>query len=446
MRKPLKKTTAALTRSRRPKPPFGVMTNRRTFLASLGAAILSGRLLEGRALAQTRPAAKRLVVFFSPNGSVLRHWRPSGSESNFTFEAGTILEPLLPIKDKLVVVDGLDFYNASNHEGGMGAMLTGGGATSATGGASVDQYVATQLAAGTRFPSLELGVHTSAWGGGIQTRMAYQSAGQFVAPDDEPARVARRLFGNVGVPVDALYQKRKSVIDLVRAELADLKQQLGNDERSKLEAHLDALRQSERGLMTGGNVDTCAGPAAFTLDAQANDNFPAVGRAQTDLLVAALACDQTRVASIQYSHTVSPTVFSWLGISEGHHALSHMDDGNAAGVMQFVLAERWFAEQFRYLVERLDALPEPGGAGSLLDHSVVLWAKEMGDSRLHECRSVPFVLAGGAGGALRTGRYLRYPGQFHNRLLVSVCQLMGLNNPTFGDPAAGTGTLEGLIG
>lgn len=446
MRKPLKKTTAALTRSRRPKPPFGVMTNRRTFLASLGAAILSGRLLEGRALAQTRPAAKRLVVFFSPNGSVLRHWRPSGSESNFTFEAGTILEPLLPIKDKLVVVDGLDFYNASNHEGGMGAMLTGGGATSATGGASVDQYVAAQLAAGTRFPSLELGVHTSAWGGGIQTRMAYQSAGQFVAPDDEPARVARRLFGNVGAPVDALYQKRKSVIDLVRAELADLKQQLGNDERSKLEAHLDALRQSERGLMTGGNVDTCAGPAAFTLDAQANDNFPAVGRAQTDLLVAALACDQTRVASIQYSHTVSPTVFSWLGISEGHHALSHMDDGNAAGVMQFVLAERWFAEQFRYLVERLDALPEPGGAGSLLDNSLVLWAKEMGDSRLHECRSVPFVLAGGAGGALRTGRYLRYPGQFHNRLLVSVCQLMGLNNPTFGDSAAGTGTLEGLIG
>lgn len=422
------------------------MTNRRTFLASLGAAILSGRLLEGRALAQNRAAAKRLVVFFSPNGSVLRHWRPTGSETNFNFEAGTILEPLLPIKDKLVVVDGLDFYNASNHEGGMGAMLTGGGAASASGGASVDQYLATQLAAGTRFPSLELGVHTSAWGGGIQTRMSYQSAGQFVAPDDEPARVARRLFGNAGAPVDALYLKRKSVIDLVRSELADLKQQLGNDERSKLEVHLDALRQSERGLMTGGNVDTCAGPAAFTLDAQANDNFPAVGRAQTDLLVAALACDQTRVASIQYSHTVSPTVFSWLGISEGHHALSHMDDGNAAGVMQFVLAERWFAEQFRYLVERLDALPEPGGTGSLLDNSLVLWAKEMGDSRLHECRSVPFVLAGGAGGALRTGRYLRYPGQAHNRLLVSVCQLMGLNNPTFGDPAAGTGTLEGLIG
>jgi hypothetical protein len=423
------------------------MTNRRTFLASLGAAILSGRLLEGRALAQSRAAAKRLIVFFSPNGSVLRHWRPTGGETNFSFEAGTILEPLAPIKDKLVVVDGLDFFNASNHEGGMGAMLTGGGgAGSASGGASVDQYVASQLASGTRFPSLELGVHTSAWGGGVQTRMSYQSAGQFVAPDDEPARVARRLFGNAGAPVDALYLKRKSVLDLVRAELGDLKQQLGNDERVKLEAHLDALRQSERGLMTGGNADTCAGPPAFTLDAQANDNFPAVGRAQTDLMVAALACDQTRVASIQYSHTVSPTVFSWLGISEGHHALSHMDDGNAAGVMQFVLAERWFAEQFRYLVERLDALPEPGGTGSLLDHSLVVWAKEMGDSRLHECRSVPFVLAGGAGGALRTGRYLRYPGQAHNRLLVSVCQLMGLNNPTFGDPAGGTGTLEGLIG
>lgn len=422
------------------------MRTRRTFLTSLGAALLSGRLLEGRALAQTRPAAKRLIVFFSPNGSVLRHWRPTGTETNFRFEAGTILEPLSAVQERLVVVDGLDFYNASNHEGGMATMLTGGGASSATGGASVDQYVASQLASGTRFPSLELGALTSAWGGGVQTRMAYSGARQFVAPDDEPARVARRLFGNAGAPVDVLFQKRKSVLDLVRAEIGDLQRQLGADERPKLEAHLDALRQSERSLMTGGNTDTCSGPPAFTMDAQANDNFPQVVKAQIDLLVSALACDQTRVASLQLSHTVSPTVFSWLGISEAHHALSHMDDGNAAGVMQFVLAERWFAEQFRYLLERLEALPEPGGSGSLLDHSLVLWAKEMGDSRLHECRAVPFVLAGGAGGALRTGRYLRYSGLNHNRLLVSVCRLMGLDNPTFGDPAGGTGVLEGLVG
>ncbi|MEM9488393.1 MAG: Tat (twin-arginine translocation) pathway signal sequence domain protein, partial [Myxococcota bacterium] len=111
----------------------------------------------------------------------------------------------------------------------------------------------------------------------------------------------------------------------------------------------------------------------------------------------------------------------------------------------FVTAERWFTEQFAYLLDKLETTPDPLTGTSLLDSSLVLWCKEMGDSRLHVCTSVPFVLAGKACGQLQTGRYLRYSGDPHNKLLVSVCQLMGLNNNSFGDSSFGSGPLPGLV-
>lgn len=423
---------------------------RRGFVRAMGTCALSTPLfglLASRSRAASERIAKRLIVVFTPNGSVLRHWRPAGGETDFTFPAGSILEPLAPVRDDLVILDGLDFVGASNHEGGMAAMLTGGPGGE-TGGASVDQWIARHAGGDTRFPSLELGVQTSAWGGNVQTRMSYAPGGAYVPPDDDPRSVYRRVFGEVtGSPeaVEAAVARRRSVIDVLRGDIADLEGRLGTEERHKLDAHLESLRRMEVGLTSHGGAG-CADPEAPTaLDPYDNDALPDIGRMQTDLLVTALACGTTRVASLQWSHTVGPPVFSWLGIGEGHHALSHMDDGNDAGVRDFVRAERWFAEQIAHLVERLAELPEPEGEGRMLDHTLVLWAKEMGDGRLHECTSVPFVLAGQAGGRLRTGRYLRYDHQAHNALLVSVCRAMGLETETFGEPAHGSGELSGLL-
>lgn len=396
-------------------------------------------------------AAKRLVIFFSPNGTIPAHWNPTGSGTNFDFPAGSILEPLAPIKSKLTVVGGLNFVGTSNHEGGMHHMLTGGGGGE-TDGMSLDLFVADRLGADTRFPALTLGVQTSAWGGSTQTRMSYRAGGQHLAPNDDPAHAYRALFGAAGEPgeVDALLAKRKSVIDLVRAELDVLGARAGAAQKRKVDLHLEAMRDMEVSL-TGQSqapVGGCNPPAggAFSMDAQSNDNFPAVLQAQSNLLVSALACDFSRVATLQCSHTVSPTVPSWLNLSEGHHALSHMSDGNTQGVQDFVTAERWFAEQYKNLVERMDTLPEPDGEGSMLDNSLVVWAKEMGDSRLHVCESVPFVVAGSGCGTFSPGRYVRYSGDSHTKLLVSLCRAMGLQNATFGNPSYGTGELEGVRG
>ncbi|MCY1072686.1 DUF1552 domain-containing protein [Nannocystis sp. RBIL2] len=423
---------------------------RRSVLHGLGIGLVAAPFLNLLTAPSSRaeggPTARRLIVFFSPNGTIPQHWRPSGTETDFSFPVGSILEPLADIQDQLIVVEGLDFFGADNHEGGMAAMLTASGtASDESGGMSIDQYVAAQIGQDTRFSSLEFGVQTSAWGGGVQTRMSYAGPGAWVTPDDDPAHVYGRLFGDFmggDEAAAALRARRQRVVDLLVDEASALRGRLGSEERPKLDAHLDALAKVEKGLM--GAVGCGLPDAPMGGGTQDNANFPNITAAQIDMMVAALACDMTRVASLQLSHTVSPTVCSWLGVAEGHHSLSHIDDSNVAGVAQFVECERWMAEQFKYLVQKLAMTPEADMQGSMLDNSIVLWAKEMGDSRLHTCVGVPFVIAGGAGGRWQTGRYLKYSGESHGKLMVSLCQAMGLSNETFGNPMVGNGPLPGL--
>ncbi len=428
-----------------PSSPPRRTVSRRGFLAGLGLTAVAApfvRMLTDvpRARAAAGATAKRLVVVFTPNGTIPARWRPTGSGAAFSFPAGSILEPLAAQRERLIVVDGLQFVGATNHEGGMAAMLTGSGdAGSESRGMSVDQYVAAAIGGATRLRSLELGVETSAWGGSVQTRMSYSGPGQYAPPDDSPKSVYARLYGDAAPGgADATLARRQSVLDAIKGDLGDLRTRLGTEEAHKLDQHLTSLRELERGL--GGG--TCSGGMTVP-DVPIHDNasFPVIGKAQMDLLVAALACGATNVASLQWAHTVSPHVLTWAGVSDAHHALSHMDDGNAAGVAAFVAAERWFASQFGYLVDKLAATPDPAG-GTLLDSTLVVWAKEMGDSRAHVCTDVPFVLAGG--GVFAPGRYLRTGGASHARLLVSICQAMGLSTTTFGNPQTGTGPLAGL--
>lgn len=412
----------------------------------MGASLLAGSLLsvlQGTTRADGSKLAKRLVVFFSPNGTIHKHWRPTGSGSSFSFAPGSILEPLEPLKSDIIVCDGINFKDVDNHEAGMANMLTGGGGvSSSTGGKSLDQYVASKIGDSDRFPSLEFGVATSAWGASKQTRMSYAGPEQYVHPDDDPKSVFKRMFGDLSADkgeVEKTLARRKSVLDLVSGEITDLRGRVGKDEQMKLDAHLEALRKVELGLQGPGNCEAPMPPT--TGEPEVNDNFPAIGKAQMDLLVLSLACGMTKVASLQWNHTVGPAVFSWAGVSDGHHSLSHSDDGNAGGVAQFVKAENWYAQQFAYLLDTLKKTPDPLG-GMMLDNTLVVWSKELGDARLHDCKSVPFILAGG--GHFTPGRYLNFNGAPHQHLLVSICQALGLDNQAFGDASKGTGPLDGL--
>lgn len=428
--------------------------NRRQFLAGAGASLLAAPFVS---LLGARPArgeppriADRLVLFFSPNGTVHEFWRPQGAGRNFSFPKGSILEPLAPHAADLVVCDGVDFVGIEGHPGGMCAMLTGsGGANDVGRGGSVDQYVASQIGGNSRFASLELGVQTS-FGAFVarQTRMAFSGLGVPVTPEDNPQEAWKRLFSDVGQAGGGLARiaaRRKSILDAAGGDLAALRARVGAGDRARLDQHLDSLRQLERSLAT--SAAACqAPPVPPALAPRANDSFPAIVRIQTDLLVAALACGMTRVASLQCASSAAQQVLGWEPVDavESHHDLSHKDPADTEGIAAFVRCERWFCQQFVYLIERLKATPDAVRGGSLFDSSLVVWAKELGDGRLHTCFSVPFVLTGGANGFLRRGEYLVADHAPHQRLLTTLCHGMGLKNDSFGSPQYGTGPLDGV--
>jgi len=178
----------------------------------------------------------------------------------------------------------------------------------------------------------------------------------------------------------------------------------------------------------------------------ANDAFPAVGGIQLDLMAMALACDITRVASMQWSRSVSSTRFTWLNVAQGHHDLSHRPDTDPGAVSDLTKINTWYAQQLAGLIDRLKATPD-GAGGTMFDGTLVLWCNELAKGNTHGRVGAPYVLAGSAGGALRTGRFLRYDGQGlpHNNLLVSILNAMGVPDTTFGKPDWCTGPLAGLL-
>lgn len=450
-----------MTRSTRPRPgsPF---TRRAVLRSALGAAIALPWLesLSGPRSARAQTSLpKRFVVMFSPNGTLPVHWVPTGGETDF--ELSTILSPLADHRDDLVILEGIDQQGSGGdgHQNGIGGMLTGhplnpgpfGGMMAPPAGwadgPSVDQRIAEVIGGETKLPSLELGVQVGAadnWG-----RMCYRAANQPLPPEDDPAAVYARVFAELHTDPEVLERlrlRRASILDAVAGEYQKVSQRLGSADRQRLDAHLTAVREIEQRLTRQATVSGphCSDPVLTPVDAQANDAFPDVGELQIDMLVTALACDITRVASLQWSRSVSQTRFTWLGIQESHHDLSHMGDDNAAAMDKITRIEQWYAERFASLIAKLKAIPE--GDGTLLDNTLLIWCNELAKGNTHSRENAPYVLAGGAGGALQTGRFLRYEGDRpHNDLLVSLLQAMGLPDTTFGKPEWCNGPLPGLL-
>jgi hypothetical protein len=443
--------------------------DRRTLLRGAGGIAIGLPFLEimsrsGRAGAQAAAVPKRFVVFFSPDGSIRENWTPTGTETNF--QLSRILAPLEPYKQNLVVLDGVDNVCArsglgDDHMRGMGAMLTGiellpgttqGGAgdpAGLAGGISVDQKIANEIGKSTKFKSVELGV-LSGSGGDVWSYTSYSAANVPLPPDNNPASVFKRVFSELGTDTPAIQKlraERKTVLDAAMDGYAKLAPKLGASDKARMEAHFTEIRDLEARLAANVSVaDSCVKPVAPTLDYKSNDNFPAIGKAQMDLMVMALACDLTRVATIQWERSVGDVRFTWLGATRGHHDMSHDPDTQLDTVEMLTKINIWYAEQFAYLLGKLASIKE--GAGTMLDNTLVFWCNELSRGNAHSHPDMPFVLAGGAGGALKTGRYLVYPKTAnvpHNNLLVSMMNAMGLPDTTIGNPAFCTGPLVGLV-
>ena len=155
-----------------------------------------------------------------------------------------------------------------------------------------------------------------------------------------------------------------------------------------------------------------------------NDNIPKISKMQIDLMVNSFAADFARVATLQYTNSVGGARMHWLGVNEGHHELSHKPDSDKASVEKLTKINKWFCEQLAYLAKRLAETPEPGGGGSLLDNTLIVWTNELGKGNSHTLDNIPFVLVGN-GLDFKMGRSLKYTKLPHNRLLLSLAHGIG---------------------
>ena len=432
--------------------------------ASLGCSERRGPAL-GRARS---PLAfpKRFLVVYTPNGQL---------EPPPTLDfAGSMFEPLAPFRDKLLLLRGLDMSAHDQgpgepHQQGMafltgrklnaGAFLGSDGSSFAgwASGISVDQEAAKVLCVDTPYSSLNLGVQSTLFAGTeVRTTLSYLGPDQPVGNETNPYAVFDRLFAPLG-PDGAisaeLRARRKSVLDVVGKQYADVGKNLGAADKQKLDLHLDAIVDVERRLSKQGSpvAGACKRlePGEPTIDLNDPANFPAIGKLQTDLLVMALACDLTRVATLQWSSSANNRPFPFLQyegkpISGDDHLMGHAPDSDAETWGKLRVIRRWYLEQFAYLLASLDAIPE-GEGKTMLDNTAVLLGSELSRGNTHSHSDMNFVLAGGGGGAWATGRYLNFEGKVpHNNLLVSLLNAMGVATNTFGDPEFCTGPLAEL--
>lgn len=444
--------------------------DRRSFLRSLGLGVGAAAwpfvpLLDAHAASS--PPPKRVLFVFNSNGTIHDRWLPTMASGKLVLSP--ILAPLEAFKSKLLVVDGLSHKvlleksNRTGHTAGMNTALTGRNnklidpsqpLNSLATGISVDQLIADKIGAGTKLRSLECGVQVETYTKGFAA-LSYRGPLQPMLPENSPYRVFDRLFRDFAVPgatdsdeARESLADRQRILESVSLELETIRRRLPETDRIKMEAHLGAVRSIEHSLTTGvgdASGKSCGRPElGAAIAVWKNDNIPALTKLQTDLLVMALACDLTRVGTLQLGRAGAGHRFNWLGPefasdpllgpvchAKGFHALAHRDTfpGSRA---KLVKIHTWYAEQVAYLLGRLAAIPE--GGGTLLDNTLVVWFNELGTGGDHGHERTPWVLAGNVGRFFKTGQVVSFPGQPHNRLLLTLCHALGVSTDTFGDP------------
>ena len=432
---------------------------RRQFIRDLGisaAAIPFILNLPSLAFANQQKRKQRIIFMFSPNGVVRKEFWPT--EVGYQFKLKEILSPLQPYQDQLLLLNGLSDQvrgDGDGHMRGMGCLLTGielfpgniqGGSDKPAGwakGLSIDQEIKNFLqkdaATQTRFGSLEFGVmvpdRADTW-----TRWCYAGANKPITPIDDPYQMFTKLYGRAK-DQDLL----KSVLDGVKDDLKKVGNAVGSADKRLIEEHATFVREMEEELKQARETASHPVPVLEPGVRKDNDNIPQISKTQIDLMVNAFAADFTRVASLQYTNSVGVARMKWLGINEAHHALSHEGNDKLPAQEKLTKINKWFCEQLAYMAKRLAETPEPGGTGSLLDNTTIVWTNELGEGNSHSLDNIPFVLVGG-GLDFEMGQSLNFNKTPHNRLLMSLAHGFGHRIKSFGNANfCGGGVLPGIV-
>jgi hypothetical protein len=416
---------------------------RRTVLRGMGTALALPLLdsmvpvfsMVGNAAAQP---IHRFQTFYVPNGMAMPYWEVKDEGSNF--ELSPILEPLAPFKNQMLVLSGLQATWVVAHAGAAGSFLTGithGGRNEVEilADVSVDQLIARELGKQTQLGSLELSLDATQNAGACTANLScvythtisWRGPKQPLPMEYNPRAVFERLFGDSGstgrAAREARMQQRKSILDAVTERLADVKREIGWQDKGKVDEYTESVRDVERRIQMA--------------EAQRDMELPVMDQPQgappvfedhlalmLDLQILAFRTDLTRVITFMLSKEQSARPYPQIGVPEAHHPLSHHNN-DPEKVEKMSKINRYHAELFAKYLAKLRATPD--GDGSLLDHMTILYGGGISNSTQHSGANLPVLLLGGGAGRLKGGRHLSYTDKpWMANLLVTLMDKFGL--------------------
>lgn len=463
---------ATLPRSEAPSSP---RHSRRLFLRGLGAGVAlpalasleSLKVLAGESpaigkLAETASGAPlRTAFLYFPNGSIPGAWWPE--QQGTDFELSRTLQPLAKLRDSVQILGGLDHKNATagpdgagDHARGNGTFLTGmrlnKSATDIRAGISIDQVLAREVGQLTRFSSLELscdparrtGSCDSGYSCAYQFNLAWSSPTTPKSAESNPRLLFERLFGagkpgERAVNLQRRRQQQRSILDYVLEDARSMQRKLDARDREKLDQYLTGVREIESRIEKVESLGDVR-DLGFETPAGIPDDYEEYVAMMCELMVLAFQTDSTRVATLLLAHDGSDRSFDQIGISEGHHELSHHQNDEQR-IQKVAAIDLWYVRQFAKFLDRLRQVEDVDG-NSLLDNSMIVYGSGNADGNRHTHSNLPILLAGSGGGSLAPGRYVHHGSLPACNLFLSLADRLGIRGlERFGDS---TGRLVNL--
>jgi len=384
--------------------------------------------------------------------------------SNPLGELRRITKALAPYRNDILMFGGLTSDGGRAHGDGPGdhgragaAYLTGVHPKKTYGkdlktGVSMDQIAARYFEGKTRLASLELGCEEGIQGGNCDNgyscaysnSISWRTENTPNPPEISPRAVFERMFGVASDEKDPAKRQRqaeyrRSILDLVLADAQSLKNTLGGDDRRKVDEYLSAIRDVEKRIQNTerrNSVDIPAPTGSIPTD------FAEHARLMLDLLTLAFQTDTTRVITVLMGIEQSPRNYPEIGLTEGHHGLTH-HQGDKAKIEKVTQINEYHIKQFTYLLDKLKAARD--GDGTLLDNAMIVYGAALADGNSHQHNNLPTVLAGRAAGTIRPGRYIRYPNETPiTNLYLSMLDRIGVPVEKIGDSKARLNGLSDL--
>ena len=437
---------------------------RRAFLRGLGASVALPSFRSLGSEVNTITAARgitaigaplRMAYIYVPNGVIMDKWRPEGTGSDFKFNES--MKSLNDFKNEIQIIKGLEQANgwagpdgAGDHARGGATFLTGARPRKTAGsdirlGVSADQMAANYIGSETRLPSLELscdavrksGNCDSGYSCAYQYNLSWRSSTQPMTPESNPRLVFERLFGEGSSEerqkgLSKRRAEKRSILDIVMDDAKAMNNQLGRNDRNKLDEYMTGIREIERRIEKAENFGPPPKPGVDAPDEGVPREYQDHIRLLFDMLLLAFKTDQTRISSFLLAHDGSNRSFSNLGFNEGHHSLSHHRRAENK-MAKIAKIDSFYNEQLAYFLRQMKSTEDIDG-NTLLHNSMIVWGSGISDADRHTHDDLPIILAGNAGGNFQTGRHVEIPNNTPlNNLYLRMMKEAGASVDRIGD-------------